>query len=472
MRFAESGWAALVIFPDSSDAPMNFSRRLILLFGLIFFLGEIVGCARRLSPEEKARRSELRGALRAKDWERAIPLARKVVESAPHEDGSWGRLALAQFGKRDLPGLKQTLNSWQQQVERKSFKFDELRGDLALLENRPEEALAHWESAVANKGREARLFRKIARAEQAKRKWQEAALSWTKALTMHETVDGLVNRASCYHHLHSWTAALADLHRAQALAPQQPVVGQEVQRFDRLAKFLEGVAELDRQQRASPNDAGLLGDRALLFLRADDPVLAIDDAEQAAQISPAAVRPRIFATIARALESNAAKSAMSPAIRLEDLSPQFLQIVRRLDAEIVAEPKNAELLTSRAWQLNEIGLATWALADAQNAQTNDPKSAGACAEAAYAFSKLNQRSAAYREIELATQLDPKFSTAWQYRGELEMDDGDYEKAIDSLTRALAINQTAGALTARESCYRMLGQTEKAAEDEKALEQFR
>src|SRR5262249_47971846 len=102
----------------------------------------------------------------------------------------------------------------------------------------------------------------------------------------------------------------------------------------------------------------------------------------------------------------------------------------------------------------------------------DPKSAGASAEAAYALSKLGQHSTAYQEIERAIRLDPKFATAWQYRGELELGQGDYAQAVESFTRALEINQTAAALRARASCYRKLGLSDKAKEDAKSLEQFR
>jgi tetratricopeptide (TPR) repeat protein len=451
---------------------MNFSGRLFLLILALLFLAEIVGCQRQISPEEKAARTELRLALGAKHWESAISLARRVLEFSPGDDGSWAQLARAQIGIRDVRGLEQTLDDWSRHVARRSFKFDEYRGDLAHLEGRPQEALAEWEKAVANKGREARLFVKIARAEQANRKWQEAALAWSRALATRESAEVLLKRAACYH-LHSWTAELADLRRAKALAPDQPFVRQELARFDRLAKFLEEVQELDRQQLASPNDASLLGDRALLFLRAGDPVLALDDAEAAAKISPTAVRPQLFRAIARQeLDGSSSKSPPASADRLEDFSPQFLETIARLDAEIAAEPTNAELLTSRAWQLNETGQPGFALVDARKAQASDPKSAGACAEAAYALSKLDQHLSAYQDIERANQLDPKSATAWQYRGELEMAQGDCAQAVESLTRALEINQTAAALTARESCYRKLGLTDKAEEDQKSLEQFR
>src|SRR5262249_53898977 len=150
-------------------------------------------CHQPISPEEKATRAQLRAALRAKNWEQAIPLGRKVLELSPHEDGSWARLAEAQIGQRDVPGLKVTIDRWEQDVHRKSFKLEEHRGDLAEFEGRSREALANWEKAIAKKGRTARLFRKVARAQQANGKWQEAALAWTQSLAAGEALNGLLN---------------------------------------------------------------------------------------------------------------------------------------------------------------------------------------------------------------------------------------------------------------------------------------
>jgi len=42
----------------------------------------------------------------------------------------------------------------------------------------------------------------------------------------------------------------------------------------------------------------LLADRALLFLRAEDADLALDDATRAGQLSASAVRPKLFIALA------------------------------------------------------------------------------------------------------------------------------------------------------------------------------
>ncbi|HEX4666606.1 MAG TPA: hypothetical protein VH207_08395 [Chthoniobacterales bacterium] len=446
---------------------MIFSRSLALVLLLIF----MSGCARRISDEERTARAEVRRALRARNFTKAIVPARRVLQFAPNDNGAWARLAQAQYGMRDLDALQRTLAEWAAAVKQTSRKYDEYRGHLALAQGRREEALAAWKKAVAGKGRKARVLIKIARLEQAAEHWQEAALNWTRAMNSGATAEALLRRATCYRHLHSWDAALADLRQAARIAPQDPVVRQETARFDRLGKFLDEVRELDKQIAALPDDAGLLGDRALLFLRAEDAALALDDTVRAAKLAPEAVRPKLLRALAERDLGRAASPAIRPSLRLESLTPEFLQTISRLDAEIAAEPKSVELLTNRAWQLNEIGQPQLALADARRALANDPKSAGAKAEASYALAKLGRATEAYERIKEATELDPNFSIAWQYRGELEMGRQDYAAAIDSLTRALAINRTPVALAKREECYRKVGLLAKAEEDRKAREEI-
>ena len=70
--------------------------------------------------------------------------------------------------------------------------------------------------------------------------------------------------------------------------------------FDGLAKFLDQIEEFDAKLAILPNDAGLLGDRALLFLRCGDAELALDDAESG-KGGAWTVRPRLFQAIALTL---------------------------------------------------------------------------------------------------------------------------------------------------------------------------
>ena len=99
------------------------------------------------------------------------------------------------------------------------------------------------------------------------------------------------------------------------------------------------------------------------------------------------------------------------------------------------------------------------------------KSAGAYAECSYALTKLGRAEEALQQIKRATELDANFATAWQYRGELEMERGETLSAIESLTHAIETNQTVTALQKREKCYRRLGLLVKAEQDHRTLEEL-
>lgn len=445
-------------------------RRVLLL---LLVLGE-TGCNRPLSREDKMLRAELRQALREKSYEKATALARRVIEKAPEENGAWARLAQAQMGSRDYASLQQTLGAWRRTVPRPSGKLDEFTGDLAARQNDPTLALQSWNQALRGAPKNVRVLRKVARLQHAQQHWAEEETAWSVLIDVQESASARIHRAMARRRLHRWDGALEDFRRAQQLAPQHPEVQRGARLFVRLGKFLASIRELDAQLIAAPNDAQLLGDRALMFLRGGDPELALADSAHAAQIAPWAVRPKLFAALAlidldRATECE--KLGVIQSLRLQACTPEFLETLSRLDAEISVERNNAELYVARAWQLNEIEQPVLALQDAETARELDQKSAGASAESSYALMKLGRAQEAFEQIKRATEIDPNLSTAWQYRGELEMGRGDCLSAVESLSRALVANPTAIALQKREECYRRLGLLARAEQDRCALEEL-
>ena len=427
-------------------------------------------CHRAASKEEKALRTELRKALEEQSYERAVELARRHLKLRPHDNGTWDRLVRAQFGLHDLAGVSQTLDDWRNAVPEPSLSLDEYAGDYAAAKKDDAWAVAAWKKVAAADQKNVRIWEKIARLEKRQQFWTKEDAAWTALLAVQESASGRVNRALCRRRLHRWHDAFEDLDKAHALAANDPEVQRGAQLFEGIGRFLAEIRELDSALAISPNDAGLLADRALLFLRAEDSELALEDAEAAGKIGTWAVRPKLFqalALISLGRSDECEKLGVHKLIRLERLAPEFLETMARLDSEISAERTNAELYVSRAWQLNEIGQPGLALQDAQTAVTLDPKAAGACAEASYALTKIGRAQEALDQIKRATELDPNFSTAWQYRGELEMGRGETLSAVDSFTHALETNQTATALEKREQCYRRLGLLVKAEQDRRA-----
>lgn len=456
---------------DFQPSVFFFMRRFVAVLVILYLA---TGCGPRLTPEDKARRVELQRAIEAQEYGRALPLAERVARDFPGHDFGWERLVHAHLGQGDVAAAQEAMARWKAKVRRPDWQFDELSGDIALRKNEPEGALGAWREA-AERGKNSRPLRKIARLLGEQQRWAAADEAWSNVIAQEETGPDLMERARVRRYLRRWPEALEDARRAQALTPGDPAVRSTAQLFERLSKFIEAIQELDARLAVTPGDNQLLADRALLLLRSGDPELALADATAAGELAPWAMRPRLFgglAWLALGRPEEAAKLGLNRDARLEMLTPEFLETVSRLDSEISLERSNAELFVARAWQLNELAQPGLARQDAEMALRLDANNAGAHVEMAYALAKLGQSEEAFGHIQRATEADPNYSTAWHYRGELEMARGDCAAAIASFTRALAINQTVATLQKREECYIKLGQLEDAENDHRALEALR
>jgi tetratricopeptide (TPR) repeat protein len=454
---------------DFQPMPFRFPRqaRTTAAALVITSLFAFSGCNRAAPREEKALRVQLHQALQEHAYEKAAGLARRHLKLRPQDNGTWDRLVRAQFGLRDFAGVKQALEDWRRTVSKPSLKLDEYTGDLSFEQNEPAGAVEAWRRVLAVEPKNARVLEKVARAEKAQQHWAAENTAWTAYLEVQENAVARANRAACRRRLHRWQDAFEDLKKAQELAPDDPEVQRGAKLFEQIGKFLAEIRELDASLAVSPNDPGLLADRALMFLRSEDYELAFEDSKEAAKLGPWAVRPKLFQAMALLdlkRPDECEELGVKRFIRLDALTPEFLETISRLDSEISVERSNAELYVARAWQLNEINQPALALQDAENAVRFSPKSAGAYAECSYALKKLDRADEALQQIKRATELEPNFSTAWQYRGELEMERGETLSAIESLSHGIEANPTVPALQKREQCYRRLGLLVKADQD--------
>jgi tetratricopeptide (TPR) repeat protein len=443
-----------------------------ILVATLVLLGGISGCRRGLSDAEKATRAELRQALREGAYERAVVLAQQVLDAHPKENGAWQRLVQAQIGLGNLDAARKSLSSWRAAVRNPSAKYDELTGDVAAKEGDLPRAAERWGRAADVEPWNVELLAKLAEAYRTIGRSQEEDAVLTQLLHLQEDGVTLMQRALCRRRLHRWTEALEDYRRALQLAPEDPEVRRGARLLERLTKFLDEIRKLDARIAVTPQDDQLLTDRALLFLRCEDPQLGLEDSRAAAKLAPAAMRPRLFAGAALLLLDRAEEAeqlGVNRTLRLEALSAEFLETISRLDAEISVERDNADLYVQRAWQLNEIQQPVLALSDAETALKHSNDSAAARVESAYALAKLGRGLEALEHVRQATEIDEHSATAWQYRGELEMSRGDHLAAVESLTKAITISQSPAALKKREECYRHLGLVAKADADLRAYE---
>jgi tetratricopeptide (TPR) repeat protein len=451
---------------------------LILLAGSAFAATE--------APNLQQLRDHLKKAQEAEDKPAIIELSQRVVAAAPNDSGTWDTLAQTQLESEELEDLERTLDAWQKAFKKPTGAIEDFRAGLCFKRKDYQCAEQHWLAFIATKLPSADVatdYDNLAELCAAQARWADHAAYRTKAIAAQDTAARRVLRAVAYLRLQNWGAAYADMAKANKMDATNPQVKEWLPEFERLQKFLPQIKTLDAQIAKSPNDpaaAGLLLERARVFILAGRPLLAIDDAGRAFKLQPASMRARI--ELAEALldtgqAEDAAKLEVDRYLRrVEDkfataspsrgghVSDEALRELGRLDARLSSNPKDADALVARAKILRDLRQFTLALADADAALAINDKSAAAHFEAAQDLDGLNREKEALLQARIATELDPRDSKMWFFRGVLERQRADFAGAVASQTRSIEISESLSALSEREQCQRRIGKTPEADAD--------
>ena len=448
---------------------------------LILLTGSAFGATE--APELQQLRGQLKKAQDAEDKPAIIELSQRIVATAPNDSNTWDTLAQTQLETEDLDGLERTLDAWQKAFKKPSAAIEDFRGGLCFKRKDYRCAEKHWLAFTATKPPRADLataYDNLAElcAEQAR--WADHAAYRTKAIAAQDTAARRVLRAVAYLRLRNWDTAYTDMAKANKMDATDAQVKEWLPEFERLQKFLPQIKALDTQIAKSGNDpaiAGPLLERARVFILAGRPLLAIDDAERAYKLQPASMRARIElaeAFLDAGQPENAAKLEVDRYLRRgEDkhVSDEALRELGRLDARLSANPKDADALVARAKILRDLRQFTLALADANAALATNDKSAAAHFEAAQNLDGLDRQKEALLQARIATELDPRDSKMWFFRGVLERQRADFTEAVASQTRSIEISESLVALTEREQCERRIGKTTEADADRRRIQEL-
>jgi tetratricopeptide (TPR) repeat protein len=421
-------------------------------------------------------RDQLQKAQDAEDKPAIIELSRRIVAIAPKDSDTWDTLAQTQLESEELDNLERTLDAWQKAFPRPPAAIEDFRAGLCFKRKDYQCAEKHWLAFIATKPPRADAatdYDNLAEASAAQARWADHATYRAKAIAAQDTAARRVLHAVALLRLYNWDAAFADMAKANKMDATDLQVKEWLPQFERLQKVLPQIKPLDAQIAKSPNNpaiAGLLLERARLFILAGRPLLAIDDAERAFKLEPASMRARIG--LAEALldagqAEDAAKLEVDRYLRRgEDrhVSDQALQELGTLDARLSANPKDADALVARARILRDLRQFTLALADANAALAINDKSAAANFEAAQDLDGLDRKKEALLHARIATELDPNNSNMWFFRGVLERQRADFAAAVASQTRSIEISESLAALSEREQCQRRIGKTAEADAD--------
>src|SRR5215813_9533963 len=251
------------------------------------------------APQLQQLRDQLKKAQDAEDKPAIIELSQRIVAIAPNDSNTWDRLAQTQLESEELDGLERTLDAWQKASKKPPVAIDDFRAGLCFKRKDYQCAEQHWLAFIATKPPRAdvaTVYDNLAEVSAAQSRWADHAAYRTKAIAAQDTAARRVLRAVALLRLHSWDAAYAEMAKANKMDATDPKVKEWLPEFERLQKFLPQIRTLDAQIAKSPSDpavAGLLLERARVFILAGRPLLAIDDAEHAFKLQPASMRARI-----------------------------------------------------------------------------------------------------------------------------------------------------------------------------------
>ncbi len=418
-------------------------------------------------------RTQLQAAEQASDKPAIIELSRRILAITPNDSNVWDTLARTELETDDLNRLEQTLNAWQKAVRHPPPAIEDFRGDLANRRKDYQNAERHWLAFLAKKTSAADAaaeYDNLANLCATQQRWEDHAAYRDKAIAAQDSAERRVARAIALLRLHKWDAAYADMAKANKMDATDAEVKEWLPQFERLQVFLPQIKALDTQIAKSPDDAGLLLDRARLFTLADRPLLALDDAQHALKLQPTSMRARI--QTAEALldvdrVEDAAKLDVSRSLRRgEDkhVTEQTLLELGAFDKRFLANPKDDDALVERSKILRELRQFTLALADARAAIAINDKSANAHFEAGRDLDGLGQQKEALEQARIAAELDPRNPEKWFFRGLLERQRANFTAAIESQTRSIEIEESLLALNEREQCERRIGKITEADAD--------
>jgi tetratricopeptide (TPR) repeat protein len=448
---------------------------LILLTGSAF--------AAKEAPELQQLREQLKKAQDAEDKPAITELSQRILAIVPNDSNTWDTLAQTQLESEELDGVEHTLDAWQNAFKKPPPAIEDFRAQLCFKRKDYQCAEQHWLAFIASKPPRADVasdYDNLAEicAEQAR--WADHAAYRAKAIAAQDNAARRALLAVAFLRLRKWDAAYAEMAKANKMDATDTQVKEWLPEFERLQKFLPQIKALDAQIAKSPNNAavaGLLLDRARVFILAGRPLLAIDDAERVFKLQPTSIRARI--ELAEALldagqPENAAKLEIDRYLRRGDdkhVSDDALRELGRLDARLSANPRDADALLARAKILRELRQFTLSLADANAALAINDKSAAAHFEAAQDLDGLDRQREALLQARIATELDPHDSKMWFFRGVLERERADFAGAVASQTRSIEISESPGALTEREQCQRRIGKTAQADADLRRIQEL-
>ncbi len=389
------------------------------------------------TPGAASLEDQLAAALKLDQRLESIELLKRLIERDGPSTDRLKQLAQLQIQADDLERAAKTLA----QLEKLNADgLDALRGDLAMANNDPATAIAHWKKAVTAQASDdkttAGLLQTLVRAML---RQQEADPDITthadQLVALNKSAENLVLRCRARLLAGDWQGAYDDCFAANALDAEEQAVKSIFPSFERLGRG--AVAKLTMLNKTGDAmakarilaEAGLFEPAAILLKGTISP--------ETKDVAPRLFYAGILAESGRA--HLAAELGVMTRAKLPVPQAQ-LDKIAKLDAKLSANP-SAEDHFMRAWLLNDSGQYVLAIKDCEAALAARPNDARALTEAAFAYLQLDDKKKALELIIQSTEQPAPTSHMWRLRGDIEVALARHDEAIKSYEKSLALENS-------------------------------
>ncbi|MFT5853754.1 MAG: tetratricopeptide (TPR) repeat protein [Verrucomicrobiales bacterium] len=429
---------------------------------VLTFSTTAVASAAQPSLAEQRALAEERG-----DHAAAAELTRRQLADKPDDLDLLTQLARHQRAGGDLERAAVTLQRVAHLAGKASSDVLEVRGDIALAENRPADALSDFQLALRGAPDSIRLLEKIAEQYRRVDDLDRAAIYYENLASLREQSSDHMQLARTSLRRRDWNAMVDHLSAASALSKARTRIGN----YERLFSKVVQLGRYDRAIKADAKDVGPLLDRAQLFHSCEFYEEALADARRAARIDSRAPYIRValahYYAAAGDRDKGAEFNVNTTSIRDSNMTLRFISELANYDRRVRATPGDTALLQERARLLirkNQIPLAQ---EDIDRVLAAEPGALAAQLLRVEALERTSRGAEARQLVRQLAQQHPDDADVLQRIGSIQMEDGLYEEAIPTFEKILA--RRPGYEKARDSltlCYKRLQRQPPGEEEPK------
>lgn len=380
-----------------------------------------------------------------------VEIATRLLQERPGNEDLTYTLAEAQINSDDLARAEATISKWLESKPNSSLAL-ESRGDLFGAQEKSEEAIGAWTSALKGASKEhiAELYRKIAGAQFDLEQYKDSADSWKKAFETSNSAQDLMQRGDALVLDGRFDEAVVDAKKAGQLEPDNQTIKSSLPKFERLGESLPIINQLLHQPKSDL--AGYIPARTrLAFILGASGFLdaGLIYAKEALEEKNAAFGPTVVAGfLYRSLGDidDAADLKISGRMPAEAVLASVSRLIENMvadDATILLDKAAAPVWVRQLQRLRSLNEPWYGAVRGAEALKLYPGDAQILATQGW-FLNAAAEPGATEMIEAALKKNPKLADAWLTKAAIARRAGDLTGTLQAYKKAVELGDASAA----------------------------